>query len=93
MPERIDRVTTGKSTAVSAVVQRLNAVEKQTPPPHMRTERNKFDEELPVLFRRLYYSVGNYVASDEVRAILCSRPVVMDRWRKHAFDVILLEIM
>ena len=73
-------VLSGKSTVVREIVKRLgNSVEKQTPLPHMLEDRRQFDDHLPVLFRRLYYSVGNYIASNEVRQILSTRPVVMDR--------------
>ena len=65
---------------VREIVKRLgNSVEKQTPPPRMLEDRRQFDDHLPVLFRRLSYSVGNYIASNEVRQILSTRPVVMDR--------------
>ncbi|KAK9500239.1 hypothetical protein O3M35_001535 [Rhynocoris fuscipes] len=69
----------GKSTMTKLASKKLSCVQVVTPPDCIKHLRNYFDECEPKL-RRAYYSLGNYIAAMEIRTILQTRPVVMDRF-------------
>jgi len=69
----------GKSTAVSGLVRRLNAVQLQTPPPALQAFRAFFDS--TPQYKSGFYMTGNFLAAAEMRAALAAgRHVVCDRF-------------
>ena len=71
--------TTGKTTLVKRISERLGASILQTPPGHIRHLRDCFDRQ-PPLIRRAYYTVGNYLVAGDVRQTCIRTPVIMDRY-------------
>ena len=63
----------------SALGEKLHAKTLQTPPVEMLPLRKAFRARSD-LFCRLYYAVGNYRVSDEIRDTCQTQPVVMARW-------------
>jgi UMP-CMP kinase 2 len=71
-------VSAGKTTMVEKLTKKLNGQTMSTPPPCLHSLRDQFDGQ-PIVLRRAYYSLGNYIAAYEVEKVVQSCPVVMDR--------------
>lgn len=69
---------TGKTTLTKCLASKLNMKQISTPPklPEFQQARPFFDNQ-PESLRRAYYSLGNYLAAQDV--VDCKGPVVMDR--------------
>ena len=68
----------GKSTLCKKLSESLNASLLGTPPSCLRDLRPKFDA-YPSLIRRAFYTLGNYIAAQEMAVASQSGPVVVDR--------------
>ena len=68
----------GKSTLCKKLSESLNASLLGTPPSCLRDLRSKFDA-YPSLIRRAFYTLGNYIAAQEMAVASQSGPVVVDR--------------
>ncbi|XP_035702674.1 UMP-CMP kinase 2, mitochondrial-like isoform X2 [Folsomia candida] len=70
---------TGKTTLTKCLASKLNMKQISTPPklPEFQQARPFFDNQ-PESLRRAYYSLGNYLAAQDV--VDCKGPVVMDRF-------------
>lgn len=73
----------GKSTLCKSLSESLNAALLGSPPSCLRDLRPKFDA-YPELIRRAFYTLGNYIAAQEIAAASKTGPVVIDRY-KHAW--------
>jgi len=70
---------TGKSTLSNNLAKYLNGIQMGTPPPSISPIRRHFDA-FPEVYRRSYYALGNYIASEQVIQHCRTQPVVMDRY-------------
>ena len=69
---------TGKSTLCKRLSDSLNASLLGTPPSCLRDLRPTFDA-YPSLVRRAFYTLGNYIAAQEMASASQTGPVVVDR--------------
>lgn len=69
----------GKSTVGKKLANELGAERMSTPPSILSEFRESFDNK-NTLIRRLFYYLGNYIADAELREILKTKPVVLDRF-------------
>ncbi|XP_063241784.1 UMP-CMP kinase 2, mitochondrial-like [Bacillus rossius redtenbacheri] len=70
---------TGKTTVTKKLSKALGATSRGTPPQCLLGLRDQFDKH-PIQLRRAFYSLGNYIAADEVEVLRFRQPVVMDRF-------------
>jgi hypothetical protein len=69
---------TGKTTMVKKLTNKLNGQKMSTPPPCLQPLRSHFDDQ-PIVLRRAYYGLGNYIAAREVERQIQFCPIIMDR--------------
>lgn len=75
----------GKTTVAALLAAKLGAQLLRTPPDAMRACRPFFDRADDAT-RKAYYVVGNFVAGEEVKALLAAgRSVVLDRFHASTF--------
>ena len=67
----------GKTTPAKLLAEHLSGEYYHNPPEVLRGMRTRMDSSPPTI-RYLYYLLGNFVASEEIKVLLESRPVVAD---------------
>lgn len=65
-------------TSLAAEIQRRYGLKAMQTPPAVMLEFRKFFDSQPEPIRRAFYSLGNYLAAENV--LRCSEPVIMDRF-------------
>lgn len=74
--ENLLYVVVGKTSIAAKVQERFGMRALQTPPRSISHFRDFFDNQSETV-RRAFYSLGNYLAANEVSK--CTEPVIMDR--------------
>ncbi|CAG9859617.1 unnamed protein product [Phyllotreta striolata] len=70
----------GKSTVARILANRLNARYWQSPTKRIKNSKDFLHQDTLIQLRNAFYSLGNYIAALEVRALLPDSPVIMDRF-------------
>ncbi|XP_072391631.1 UMP-CMP kinase 2, mitochondrial-like [Diabrotica undecimpunctata] len=74
---------TGKTTVVTALINKLNAKQIHSPPEQVKALRWAFRNSTDL--DMAYQAIGNYIGGLEVQSMLKDSPVVMDRyWHSYA---------
>ena len=69
----------GKTTLCKRLSESIQATQLGTPPGCISHLRPVFDDH-PPLVRRAYYSLGNYLAAEEIVEATKRGPCCLDRW-------------
>ncbi|XP_075229932.1 UMP-CMP kinase 2, mitochondrial-like isoform X2 [Lycorma delicatula] len=69
----------GKSTIMKVLNERIKCKTISTPPDNIKHLRSYFDNKSTVL-RRAFYSLGNYIAAEQIKCMLKETAVLVDRF-------------